>query len=176
MRQARDDPLVNKHASTRDHNRNRRGRLLRRPYPQRPPCDNDIGPEPNQLGGEIGEPVQLPFCEAALKGDVVPLTPTKLAELLQEWRLLPLGFRGREAIPECTYQGNLNGLLRVGGTRYHEEAEGKSDGEPDGAEPDTGLLTSVLSMLSALGTLQILARMYLLCFRGSLTLAVSRAR
>ena len=59
--QARNETLFNKQASAHAHDWDRRGHLLHRLHPQREPRSNDVWPEPNQVGGEVGEPVQLPL-------------------------------------------------------------------------------------------------------------------
>ena len=43
-------------------------------------------------------------------------------------------------------QGDLDGLLRVGGVRSHEEAEGKDNEASDNTGPYDHLLTSVLML------------------------------
>ena len=53
-------------------------------------------------------------------------------------------------------RGDPDGLLRVGGAWSHEEAEGKSNDDPDSTGPHSRLLTSVSCRLSS--------------FHGSLTL------
>ncbi len=60
--QARNDTLFNKQASAHTYDRDRRGRLLHRLHPRLEPRGNDVWLEPNQVGGEVGEPVQLPLC------------------------------------------------------------------------------------------------------------------
>ena len=60
MCQAWDDALFYEKASASDHNRDRDrlGRQLRRPHSWRPPHHNDdVGPESNEVGGEIREPI-----------------------------------------------------------------------------------------------------------------------
>jgi hypothetical protein len=72
----------------------------------------------HQICGEVGEAVKLPLSVASLDGEILALTPTKLAERLPEYGSLPLGFSRRRARPEYREPGDLNWRRRGGGERH----------------------------------------------------------
>ena len=84
----------------------------------------DVHLEPDQLGREIGQPVESALRPSILDDDVLALDPPELTQPLPE-RLADAGISGVRAGGEIAYPGHLPHLLRPGGERRGEEAAGQ---------------------------------------------------
>ena len=87
----------------------------------RPRGDDDVDLEPDQLGREVGQPVESTLCKSILDGKILALNPPELAEPLPE-RLNEISAVGRAA-REITYPVDLSRRLRPGGERRGNEAQ-----------------------------------------------------
>src|SRR4029453_12911338 len=94
--------------------------------------DDDVHVEPNQLGGEGGEPVSVVAVESALDEDVLALDVPQLPHPLEETLPgAPAPRAVRRRTPEKAYPMDLRGLLGVGGGRPKRQADSENDREPD---------------------------------------------
>src|SRR5207249_8178645 len=88
------------------------------------PCDDDVHPEPDQLGRILPEPLDVARAPPILQDDNLALDISKLAETLREC-LVADSSRGAGREGERRYPGDGLWQLRIGGERHREESEGK---------------------------------------------------
>src|SRR5499426_197747 len=122
-REARDEPGTNRIANGNHDDRDRPGGVLGcRRYLRPRRCDDEVHLEPDQLGRQVGQPVDPILRISIVDDDILALNPPELAQPLPERveQGRPIG-TGREA--KKTYPRHLSRLLRVGGERRGEEAE-----------------------------------------------------
>jgi hypothetical protein len=119
-REARDEPLPDRIVGANHDDGNRRRGVLgchrgrgRRRY-------DDVHLEANQLGSEVGQPVQPPLRKSIVDDDVLPFDPPELAQPLPEGLNKMWGSGGRAA-RKITYPVDLPCLLRCGSKRRGEE-------------------------------------------------------
>ena len=89
--------------------------------PWRPQRHDDVHLEPDQLGRQVGQPVDPILRISIVDDNILALNPPELAQPMPERveQVRPIG-RGRRA--KKTYPRHLSRLLRVGGERRGEEA------------------------------------------------------
>ena len=88
--------------------------------------DDDVDLQPDQLGREVGQPVEPTLRESILDDDVLALDPPELTQPFPE-RLAGTAVTGGRAGREEADPIDLPRRLRLGGERRGEEAEGASD-------------------------------------------------
>src|SRR3989442_1009322 len=105
----------------------------RRCWPPRR-CDDQVPLEPDQLGRQVGQPVDPTLRISIVDDNILALNPPELAQPLPERVEVgrPVG-RGRH--PKETYPRHLSRLLRVGGERHGEKGEGEDDCERIAYDP-----------------------------------------
>jgi hypothetical protein len=106
----------------------------------RPQRYDDVHLEPDQLGRQVGQPVDPILRISIVDDNILTLNPPELAQPLPECveQGRPIG-RGRQT--KKTYPRHLSRLLRVGGERRGEETHGEDSGECD--TPDHHAATAV---------------------------------
>jgi hypothetical protein len=79
-------------------------------------CDDEVHLEPDQLGRQVGQPVDPILRISIVDDNILALNPPELAQPLPERveQERPIG-RGRQT--KKTYPRHLSRLLRVGGER-----------------------------------------------------------
>jgi len=87
----------------------------------------DVHLEPDQLGREVGQPVELTVRKSILDDDIPILDPPEFAQPLPERVEAEIGRRPR---PEVAYPGHLSRRLRVDGEGHGEDTEGANDERP----------------------------------------------
>jgi len=107
--------------------------------------NDDINPALDELGREIGQ-LLISLRHAVLKDEVLSLNITKLMQCLPEY-LDGARVTVQRTEQEKTDLGDFSRLLRLSGERCHEEAEGESDNEPDGAAPHGGVLQHIYTFV-----------------------------
>src|SRR5206468_5771003 len=101
---------------------------------------HDIHLQLHEFNGQVREVTIPPLCPSVLNGHILALPPTEAAQLLQEERsLFPIRRSGRGTEHEHTNLGHRPHLRRLGGERYHGEAEGEEDNESDEPHRHDGL-------------------------------------
>jgi hypothetical protein len=132
-RDVRDEPGPDGIANVNHDDRDRRGGLLCRDDMRVATRHDDVDLEPDQVLGELREPLQLPVGEAVLDYHVpsrdVAKIPQAVFEGLHEVRRLLA--RRAQQIPD---PGNLPRRLGLGGERRDCEADSKNDREPHHAQ------------------------------------------
>ena len=103
------------------------GRLRRWP----PPRHDEVSLEPNQVGREVREPVEV-LGRAVLQGDLLALDPAQVTEPLSEALDVGRDARGG-AEEEQTNPGDVPCWRRYGGERCHEKIQGESNQQHDQA-------------------------------------------
>ena len=83
---------------------------------------DDINLERNQFGRKSGEPLELPLGISVFDHEVAALDVTEVTQSLKEG-LSQVGISGQVA-RQVAYSSDLGRLLRLGGERRGEEAEG----------------------------------------------------
>src|SRR5262249_51976742 len=133
-------PIPNGINVSRHDNGDRARLLLGGPCRDWTPCDNDVNPEPDQLGRILPEPLDVSRTPPVLYADVLSLDITHLAETLHESRAVSGTGAGYEG--EIRDPGDGPWPLRCGGKRHREQTQAKCDDSPDGAVPHCRLLAS----------------------------------
>jgi hypothetical protein len=120
-REARDEPGANRIANGNHDDGDRLGGVLGCRHSLRPPRYDEVHLEPDQLGRQVGQPVDPILRISIVDDNILALNPPELAQPLPERveQGRPIG-RGRQA--KKTYPRHLSRLLRVGGERRGEEA------------------------------------------------------
>jgi hypothetical protein len=114
--------------------------------------DDEIDPEPDQLGGQLRESLRVAFREPALEDEVPPFAIPSLPQPVQE-RIPPVGGWGIR--PQVADPVNLARRLRLGGERCHEETEREGEeehgtqGEEEHATPGVKRAALHRALLSA---------------------------
>src|SRR5262249_31425057 len=122
------------------------GRVLGRPSRRCADRHDRVDLEAHQFGREAGQDLVLSRRVAALKGQILPFHPPKVAQRFRE--CLSGGLRGRprgegwRLIREEADSGDLPRRLRRGGKQHREQTQDECDNTPDGAVPHDHLLTS----------------------------------
>src|SRR5215211_1549666 len=96
--------------------------------------------EPDQLGRQVGQPVDPILRISIVDDNILALNPPELAQPLPE-RIEQGRPIGRRRHPKKTYPRHLSRLLRVGGERRGEETHGEDSDEGD--TPDHHAATAV---------------------------------
>ena len=106
----------------------------------------DIHLETDQLGREVGEPLELPFRPAVLQDEVLAFDIAERAHSLQE-SLHKWGASWGSTQPKATDPVYVRRLLRLGcGLHRAEASESAGDDELDDGAPHSSFLTSVPCM------------------------------
>jgi hypothetical protein len=105
-----------------------------------PPRHDEVSLEPNQVGHELGEPVEV-LGIAVLQGDLLALDPAQVTEPLSEALDVGRDARGG-AEEEKTDPGDFPCWLRYCGKRRHEETEREGAEESDHAARHRSLLSA----------------------------------
>ena len=118
-REARDEPGANRIANGNHDDGDRLGGVLGRRHSLRPPRYDEVHLEPDQLGRQVGQPVDPTLRISIVDDNILALNPPELAQPLPERveQVRPIG-RGRQA--KKTYPRHLPRLLRLGGERRGE--------------------------------------------------------
>src|SRR5262249_39721408 len=138
-RQTGDQPAPDGIEGTHEDNGDRGGSVLGSLYAGLVRSKDQIHRQADELGGKVGEPVEVALRIAALKGDVLSLHIAEIAQPVDEG--IKEGRRPRSrgcALREQTDPRALCGCLRHSGARRREEGEGED--EPEDAAPHGGVL------------------------------------
>jgi hypothetical protein len=124
-RESGDEPEPNRIANTDHDDGDRPGGFLGGHGSRRRRRCHNVHLEPNQVGREVGQPVEATLGKSILDDDVLAFCPSELAKPLPE--RLNIGTGGR-AGPEKPHPGDLPCRLRYGGTRRGQKDEGSRQG------------------------------------------------
>jgi hypothetical protein len=104
---------------------NRRRHLLGRQRSRDRVGHEHVRREPDQLGGETGESVQLPFSETVLQADRLVLDVAQLAQTLPEGREVALGILVKRCVsrPEHADDGDFPWRLTLGRQTHQEKPQ-----------------------------------------------------
>lgn len=128
LREACDSPAADGIANSRHNDGNRSRGVLGCLGFWRPRRKNDVHLQTDQLSREVGQPVEPALCRSILEDNILTLDPAAFTQPLP--KRFELGERIRSGPShENTYPRGLCRLLRPGGERRGEEAEGKDDCE-----------------------------------------------
>src|SRR5262249_28772389 len=135
-----DEPGANRIANGSHDDGDRLGGVLGCRHSLRPLRYDEVHLEPDQLGRQVGQPVDPTLRISIVDDNILALNPPELARPLPEpvEKGRPSG-RGRP--PKKTYPRHLSRLLRVGGERDGEETHGEDSDECD--TPDHHAATAV---------------------------------
>jgi len=113
----------------------------------RPLRYDEVHLEPDQLGRQVGQPVDPTLRISIVDDNILALNPPELAQPLPERveQGRPIG-RGRH--PKKTYARHLSRLLRVGGERHGEKGEGEDDCERIAYDPHAATAVCWLSTVA----------------------------
>src|SRR5262249_23666511 len=139
MCEAGDEALPNRISSPRHHDRDRVRGVLGGTDRSSAHAHKHVHLELDQLGRPIAEPLGTALRSPELDDEILTLNvaegPKALPESLQN-------LRGRAPTMEQTDPVYLCRLLRIGGERRREQAQGEHYDAPDSATPHGHLLTS----------------------------------
>ena len=120
-REARDEPGANRIANGNHDDGDRLGGVLGCRHSLRPPRYDEVHLEPDQLGRQVGQPVDPTLRISIVDDNILALNPPELAQPLPE-RVEPGRPIGRGRHAKKTYPRHPSRLLRLDGERRDEEA------------------------------------------------------